>query len=107
MRPVVRIGAPDRSLTGVAGLAVVDELVGALAVVPELDRAVGPIEARERGLTAGQLLVGMARTTWKGSITATASGSSSAVAVLKPVNRPSRRPRRRRARASGGQRAMS
>ena len=26
------------------------------------------------------------RTTWKGSITATASGSSSAVAVLKPVN---------------------
>ena len=57
-RPVVRIGAPDRSPPGLAGLAVVNGLVGALAVVPELDRAVGPIKARERGLTAGQLLVG-------------------------------------------------
>ena len=55
---MVRIGAPDRSPPGLAGLAVVNGLVGALAVVPELDRAVGPIKARERGLTAGQLLVG-------------------------------------------------
>jgi hypothetical protein len=30
------------------------------------------------------------RTTWNGSITTTASGSSSTVAVLNPVNRPSR-----------------
>jgi len=57
---VVRIGKPDASLTGLAGLALVDELVGALGVVGELDRAVGPIKARERGMTGGQLLVGMA-----------------------------------------------
>ena len=57
---MVRIGTPDPSLTGLAGLAVVEELVGALAVVGELDRAVGPIKARARGMTGGQLLVGLA-----------------------------------------------
>ncbi len=59
-RPVVRIGRPDGSLTGLAGLALVDELVGALGVVSALDRAVGPVKRRERGLSGGQLLVGMA-----------------------------------------------
>ena len=48
-RPVVRIGTPDPSLTGLVGLAVIEELVGALGVVGELDRAVGPIKARARG----------------------------------------------------------
>ena len=57
---MVRIGKPDASLTGLAGLGVIDELVGALGVVHELDRAVGPIKQRERGLTGGQLLVGLA-----------------------------------------------
>ncbi len=57
---MVRIGKPDASLTGLAGLGVMDELVGALGVVDELDRAVGPIKQRERGLTGGQLLVGLA-----------------------------------------------
>lgn len=57
---MVRIGKPDASLTGLAGLAVLDELVGALGVVSALDRAVGPIKVRERGLTGGQLLVGLA-----------------------------------------------
>ena len=56
----MRIGTPDPSLTGLAGLVAVEELVGALAVVGELDRAVGPIKARARGATGGQLLVGMA-----------------------------------------------
>lgn len=59
-RPVVRIGKPDRSLTGLAGLTAMDELVGVLGVAAELDRTVGPIKKRERGLGAGQLLVGMA-----------------------------------------------
>jgi len=57
---VVRIGESDRSLSGLTGLAVTDELVGVLGLVPELDRAVGPIKVRERGLGAGQLLVAMA-----------------------------------------------
>jgi hypothetical protein len=56
----VRIGAPDRSLTGVAGMAAVTELAGQLDVIALLDAAIGPIKARARGLGAGQLLVGMA-----------------------------------------------
>jgi len=59
-RPVVRIGRPDASLTGLAGLVCVDELVGRLGIVGELDRGIGPVKARDRGHTAGQLLVGMA-----------------------------------------------
>ena len=56
----MRVGKPDRSLTGLAGLVAVDELVGVLKMVPELDRAIGPVKRRERGLTGGQVLVGMA-----------------------------------------------
>jgi Transposase DDE domain group 1 len=60
LRPRVRIGAPDPSLTGVSGMAAVAELVEALGVVALLDAMVGPIKARARGLGAGELLVGMA-----------------------------------------------
>jgi hypothetical protein len=56
----VRIGAPDKPLTGVAGLAAVDELVLRLVMVAAFDAGVGRIKQRGRGLTAGQLLVGMA-----------------------------------------------
>ena len=56
----VRIGAPDASLTGLAGLAAVDELTERLAMVGELDAGIGPIKQRARGLTGGQLLLGMA-----------------------------------------------
>ena len=56
----VRIGAPDVSVTGLAGLAAVDELTARLGLVAELDRGIGPIKQRARGLTGGQLLVGMA-----------------------------------------------
>jgi hypothetical protein len=55
----VRVGAADRSLTPVAGMAAVTELVERLRVVGELDTAVGPIKVRDRGYGAGQLLVGM------------------------------------------------
>ena len=56
----VRIGAPDPTVTGLAGLVAVDELTARLGLVAELDRGIGPIKTRERGLTGGQLLVGMA-----------------------------------------------
>jgi Transposase DDE domain group 1 len=59
-RARVRVGAPDRSLTGVSGMAAVAELVEQLGVIALLDAAVGPIKARARGLGVGQLLVGMA-----------------------------------------------
>jgi Transposase DDE domain group 1 len=55
-----RIGAPDRSLTPNAGLAVITELCGRLGVISALDTAVGPIKQRERGFGAGQLLCGLA-----------------------------------------------
>jgi len=59
-RPVLRIGKPDASLTGLAGLVTVEELTARLGLVAELDRAIGPVKDRDRGHTAGQLLVGMA-----------------------------------------------
>jgi hypothetical protein len=56
----VRIGAPDRSLTPVSGMAAVSELVDRLGMIRLLDAAIGPIKQRERGHTGGQLLVGIA-----------------------------------------------
>ena len=55
-----RIGAPDRSLTPNAGLAVITELCDRLGVIGALDTAVGPIKQRDRGFGAGQLLTGLA-----------------------------------------------
>ena len=59
-RRQARIGAPDRSLTPNAGLAVVSELRSRLGLIGALDAAVGPIKQRERGHGAGQLLAGIA-----------------------------------------------
>jgi hypothetical protein len=56
----VQVGAPDESLTRFSGLAAVTELVERLGVIDRLDAAVGPIKARDRGVGAGQVLVGMA-----------------------------------------------
>jgi hypothetical protein len=56
----VRIGAPDPSLTPVAGMVAVTELVERLDVIGLLDAAIGPIKRRRRGHTGGQLLVGIA-----------------------------------------------
>jgi len=55
-----RIGAPDRSLTPNAGLAVITELCERLGVIGTLDAAVGPIKLRDRGFGAGELLAGIA-----------------------------------------------
>jgi hypothetical protein len=57
----VRIGAPDASLTPAAGVVAVAEVVGRLGVSAALDDAVGSIKRRDRGLSAGQLLVAVAQ----------------------------------------------
>ena len=54
------MGASDPSLTAVSGMVAVAELVERLDVIRLLDAAVGPIKARGRGLSGGQLLVGVA-----------------------------------------------
>jgi hypothetical protein len=56
----VWIGAPDPSLTPVAGMVAVTELAERLEVIGRLDAAIGPIKQRRRGHTGGQMLVGMA-----------------------------------------------
>jgi hypothetical protein len=55
----VQVGAPDGSLTKFSGLVAVTELSERLGVIERLDAAVGPIKTRDRGLSAGQVLVGM------------------------------------------------
>jgi hypothetical protein len=60
LRRGVRVGAPDPSLTPVSGMAAVTELVDRLGMIRLLDVAIGPIKARGRGFTGGQLLVGLA-----------------------------------------------
>ncbi|MEJ7774855.1 MAG: IS1380 family transposase [Nocardioidaceae bacterium] len=57
----VRIGAPDRALTAVSGVAALAEFITKLDVVGAFDRGIGPIKKRDRGVTAGQLLVGLAQ----------------------------------------------
>ena len=59
-RERVRVGATDESLTRFSGLAAVTELCERLGVIDRLDAAVGPIKTRDRGFSAGQVLVGMA-----------------------------------------------
>lgn len=56
----MRVGKPDPSVTGNAGMAAVTELLDRLDVIRLLDAAVGPIKQRDRGFGAGELLVGMA-----------------------------------------------
>src|SRR5215470_10828457 len=58
-RRKVRVGAPDPGLTAVSGMAAVSELVDRLGVIEALDGAVGPIKQRDRGFSAGELLVGI------------------------------------------------
>jgi hypothetical protein len=60
LRRLVGIGAPDSSLTAVSGMVAVTELVDRLNMIKLLDAAIGPIKARDRGHTGGQLLVGLA-----------------------------------------------
>jgi Transposase DDE domain group 1 len=57
----VRVGTPDASLTPVSGVVAVAELVGRLGVIAALDDAVGAIKQRDRGLSAGELMVSLAQ----------------------------------------------
>jgi hypothetical protein len=57
----VRVGAPDESLTPASGVVAVAELVGRLGVSAALDDAVGSVKRRDRGLSAGEFLVGVAQ----------------------------------------------
>jgi hypothetical protein len=56
----VLVGAPDRSLTGVSGMAAISELADRLCMATLLDAAIGRIKQRGRGHSAGELLVGLA-----------------------------------------------
>jgi hypothetical protein len=57
----VRIGVADASLTAHSGVAAVAELLGKLDVVARFDRAIGPIKERRRGVSGGELVVGLAQ----------------------------------------------
>lgn len=61
VRKRVRIGAPDPSLTSTSGVAAVAEFIEKLDVVGTFDRGIGAIKQRDRGASAGELLVGMAQ----------------------------------------------
>lgn len=52
---------PDPSLTATSGVAAVAEFVEALDVVGRFDRGIGPLKKRDRGASAGELLVGLAQ----------------------------------------------
>jgi hypothetical protein len=49
-------------------MAAMTELVGRLGMIETLDAAVGPIKRRDRGFSAGELLVGSRRRNWLGRI---------------------------------------
>ena len=54
------MGAPDASLTALSGFSAVTELVDRLGVVASVDRHVGAVKRRARGLSAGEFLVQLA-----------------------------------------------
>lgn len=59
-RKQVRIGAPDPSLTGSAGLLAVHELADRIGLVPALDAAVPGFKTRRRGCTVGEFALAVA-----------------------------------------------
>ena len=59
-RKQVRIGAPDPSLTGSAGLLAVHELVERVGLVAALDAAVPGFKSRRRGCSPGEFALALA-----------------------------------------------
>ncbi len=57
----MRIGAPDPSLTATSGVAALAEFITKLDVVGTFDRGIGSIKKRARGVSAGEILVGLAQ----------------------------------------------
>jgi hypothetical protein len=66
LRPVVALGDPDPTLTPRAGLHLVAEVERILGVSSCIDDHVGAIKIRDRGLSAGDLVVAMAETMLSG-----------------------------------------
>ena len=60
--PSVALGEPDPTLTPRAGLHLVAEVDRALGVVDTLDRQIGPVKARRRGLSGGELVMALVET---------------------------------------------
>jgi hypothetical protein len=56
----VRFGPADARLTGHAGVAAVTEVDRVLGIADALDCAVGPVKQRDRGLSAGGLVLSLA-----------------------------------------------
>ena len=65
-RPLVTLGDPDPTLTPRAGLRLVAELDRALGIATTLDRRIGQLKARQRGLSAGELVLAVAETMLSG-----------------------------------------
>ncbi len=61
-RPRATLGRPDPKLTPRAGLHLVAEVDRVLGVAATLDQHIGPVKARRRGLTAGEMVLAMAET---------------------------------------------
>jgi len=57
----VQVGAPDPSLTATSGVAALGEFLEKFDVVGTFDRGIGSIKKRARGVTAGEVLVGLAQ----------------------------------------------
>ncbi|WP_214406207.1 hypothetical protein [Pseudonocardia lacus] len=57
----MQVGAPDTSLTGQAGVAVLGGLIDRLGAVGALDAGFGPIKTRDRGASGGRFLLALAR----------------------------------------------
>lgn len=53
VRRAVAVGAPDKSLTPVAGMVAVAELVERLGLIERLEARIGSIKTRQRGFSAG------------------------------------------------------
>jgi len=57
----VGFGESDESLTGAGGVVALAELVRKLRVVQSLDGGIGAVKQRDRGVSGGQLLAGLAQ----------------------------------------------
>ena len=60
-RKRVQVGASDPSLTATSGVAAIAEFVDKLDAIGRFDRGIGSIKERARGVSAGELLVGLAQ----------------------------------------------
>src|SRR3954451_2387246 len=57
----VQVGAPDPSLTAMSGVAALAEFLDRFDVAGVFDRGIGSIKERARGVSAGELVVGLAQ----------------------------------------------